>query len=371
MTTTIFDSISHADFLRLTLQAFARQGYAVEPSRAADADGVLLGKNGGRIAVLCKKYRGAFIGRPVLQQFHGAMLRLGCKEGYLITTTDCSPEACEFAAGKGIVLYNGEGTTELLRKAFGDEFIRSGRMPDLGRTAKPAPPAARKPASVASYEKVAVPEIKKAPEPAEPPEPVKAPEPAAIPEPVHVPEPVQVPEPVPALEQVPAPEPEQEPVPELETVPELLIAPELETVSEPGQAPLLDTVLEELPEEVQEVQELQDLPELQEALEPQEEQSTASPGAAAEALAGKTTIIVCLECNKQLQVPIDQGMITVQCPECGMRRLYQPELNDAGELKTTTVITCKSCSQKLNVPTNRGQLNVRCPQCKAAWVFTP
>src|SRR5512139_1593537 len=122
MTTTIFDSISHADFLRLTLEAFSRQGYAVEQSSAAGADGVLLGKNGARIGILCKKYRGAFIGRPVLQQFHGAMVQLGCAEGFLVTTTDCTPEAYDFAAGKGIVLYNLERTTGLLRTAFGDEL---------------------------------------------------------------------------------------------------------------------------------------------------------------------------------------------------------------------------------------------------------
>ena len=76
MTTTIFESISHADFLRLTLEAFSRQGYKVEPSSDAGADGVLVGGKGERIGILCKKYRGAFIGRPVLQQFHGAMRRL-------------------------------------------------------------------------------------------------------------------------------------------------------------------------------------------------------------------------------------------------------------------------------------------------------
>jgi len=309
MTTTIFDSISHADFLRLTLQTFSRQGYAVEQSRAADADGVLLGKNGARIGILCKKYRGAFIGRPVLQQFYGAMLRLRCTEGYLITTTDCSPEAYEFAAGKGIVLYNRERTTELLRTAFGDAFIRSGTMPELGMTARPAPPASRQPISVASYEKVPAADLKKAPVPSPPPEPARARRP------------------------VPAAEPEKVPGPE--------------------HALREEAANEELPEEVQEVQ----------SLEPPE-----TPAAAP---SENTTIIVCWECNKQLRVPIDQGMITVQCPECGMRRVYQPEMNDAGELKTTTVITCTSCSQKLNVPTNRGQLNVRCPQCKAAWVFTP
>jgi phage FluMu protein Com len=270
---------------------------------------VLIGKNGARIGILCKKYRGAFIGRPVLQQFYGAMIQLRCTQGYLITTTDCSPEAYDFAAEKGIILYNSKRTTELLRTAFGDAFIRTGKMPELGPMAKTIPAGARQTISVATYERVAVSDLKKAVEPAKAPEPVKAPE------------------------RVQAPEPEKAP--------------------EPEPAPLKERASEELPEEVQEVQSIESL------------------GTPEAVPSEHTTIIVCLECNKQLKVPIDQGVITVTCPECGMRRIYQPELNEAGELKTTTTITCQSCSQKLNVPTNRGQLNVRCPQCKAAWLFTP
>ncbi len=309
MTTTIFDSLSHVDFLRLTLEAFSRQGYAVEQSSAAGADGVLLGKNGARIGILCKKYRGAFIGRPVLQQFYGAMVQLGCTEGYLITTTDCLPEAYEYAKGKGINLYNRERTTGLLRTAFGDEFIRSGRMPELGPKARTIPAGARQTIGVASYEKVSVSDLKNAREPGKPPGSAEAPEPGTTGEPAK------------ASEQVKAP-------------------PE-------------ETASEDLPEEVQAVESIE------------------SPGASETVSPENTTTIVCAECNQQLRVPTDQGMITVKCPECGMRRIYQPEMNSDGEVKTTTIVTCQTCSQKLNVPTNRGQLNVRCPKCGAKWLFTP
>jgi DNA-directed RNA polymerase subunit RPC12/RpoP len=344
MEATIFDSISHADFLRLTLAAFSRQGYSVEPSSAAGADGVLIGKNGARICILCKKYRGAFIGRPVLQQFYGAMIQLGCTQGYLVTTTDCSPEAYDFAAGKGIILYSSKRTVDLLRAAFGNAFIRTGKMPELGQ-AKTIPAGTRQAVSVASYERVAVSGLKKAAGPVKAPGPVHAPKPAQAPEPVKDPRSVQGPEPVQAPDQVEAPEPVRAPGP--------IQAPEPVQAPEPESALLKEAAKEELPEEVQEVETIE---------------FSGTPEAVP---SEHTTIIVCLECNKQLKVPIDQGVITVTCPECGMRRIYQPELNEAGELKTTTVITCQGCSQKLNVPTNRGQLNVRCPQCKAAWLFTP
>ena len=329
MTTSIFDSLSHTDFLRLTLEAFSRQGYEVEQSSAAGADGVLIGKNGARIGILCKKYRGAFIGRPVLQQFYGAMEQIGCKEGYLITTTDCSPEACEFAKGKIISLYNRERTIGLLKTAFGDEFMRSGRMPELGAKARTVPAAGRQTISVASYEKVSVSDLKKTREPEKPPVSVKAQESERLPESVK------------ALE------------PEKPPVPEPVAAPEPGTTTEPAKAPPEETASEEVPEEVLAVESIE------------------SPGASETVSLKNTATIACAECNHQLRVPTDQGMITVTCAECGLRWLYLPEKNSDGEVKTTTIIACQTCSQQLNVPANRGKLNVRCPKCGAKWLFTP
>ena len=135
----------------MTLEAFSRQGFDVERSGDPGADAVLVGKNGARIAVLCKKYRGAFIGRPILQQLHAAMGRIGSFEGYLIATSDCLPEAREFAKGKGLDLYNRDRTTRLFKAAFGDEFMRTGKIPELGQKAKEVQAPARKPVSVASY----------------------------------------------------------------------------------------------------------------------------------------------------------------------------------------------------------------------------
>lgn len=266
----------------MALEAFKRQGYAVEKSRAADADAVLIAGNGARIGMLCKKYRSAFIGRPVIQQFSEAMLKLSCTEGYLIATTDCSPEAHVFATGKGIVLYNRERTTELLRTAFGDEIFRSGKVP--------APPAAGTAIGAATARK-------QAPVSAEPSDSLQA--------------------------------------------------------TDPERPSPIDTA------------------EAKQSGEEQAGQSAAPSGTPEPVPSDKMTTIVCWECNKQLVVPYDQGVIMVTCPECGMKRLYQPPVNSDGELQTTTIITCRSCKQNLNVPINRGQLKVRCPNCKKAWVFTP
>jgi len=151
-----------------------------------------------------------------------------------------------FRSRKGIVLYSSKRTSELLRTAFGDEFIRTGKMPELGPKGKDHPAGARQTISAASYEKVAVSDLKKAPEP------------------------VKVPEPVQAQDNTGA-GPGKAPGPE--------------------QAPLKETASEELPEDVQEVQSIE---------------SRGLRGRSSE----HTTIIVCLECNKQLKVPIDQGVIT-------------------------------------------------------------
>lgn len=327
MAIPIFDQISHTDFLRLTLEAFVRQGFEIAQSGSEGVDGVLIGKHGERIAMLCKKYRSAFIGRPVLQQFYEAMARISCKAGYLITTTDCSPEAHEFAKGKGIDLYGRDRTIVLLRAAFGEEFIRSGRMPELGAKAKNAPVAARQPVSVASYEKTPVSVRKNAPEPIKPSEAILTPKPEKPPGPAITPEPEILPGAAEAQE--PAQEPEHQ------------------------KAPPDEAVKEVLPKEVR------------------TGESIESPGDSGSVNLENTTTIVCVECNQQLRVPIDQGIITVQCTECGLRRLYQPEMKSDGEVKTATIIMCQTCFQQLNVPINRGKLNVKCPKCGSKWVFTP
>jgi len=337
MTPTIFNSLSHADFLRLTLEAFARQGFEVERSNDAGADAVLVSKSGSRIAVLCKKYRDAFIGRPVLQQLHAAMGKMRCKEGYLITTTDCAPDAHEFAKGKSLELFNHDRTTRLFKSAFGDEFMRTGKIPELGNKAKAVPAQVKKPVSNALYEKVAVPEAKKE----------RAPEKPAVITPAVKTE--RLPEKPAAV--TPAPEPPN--VTELEMSSGPIAAAEPEQTAEPAMAPLETPVIEDLPEEVDTVEDLE-------------------PPAPAEAASEQNMrTIYCAECNQPTRVPTDQGMIKLQCSECGSRWLYQPEMTDDGQVKTTTVIACRACSQKLNVPTDRGQLNVKCPKCGEKWLFSP
>jgi DNA-directed RNA polymerase subunit RPC12/RpoP len=327
MTTPIFNALSHADFLRLTLEAFSRQGFEVERSSAAGADAVLVSKSGARIAVLCKKYRDACIGRPVLQQFHAAMGQIKCREGYLITTTDCLPEAHEFAQGKGIELFNRDRTTRLFLSAFGNEFMRTGRIPELGQKARAVPAPVRSPVSNATYEKVAASEGKKERVPEKPS--------AAM----HAAEPVQAPEPERPAGPIGAPEPEQ--------------AAEPAQALEQAKAPYEERASEELAEEVETVENLD------------------APAPAETDTFKNRRTIYCAECNRPTRVPIDQGMIKVKCSECGSMWLYQPEMTSDGEVKTTTVVACQACSQQLNVPINRGQLNLRCPKCGEKWLFTP
>jgi DNA-directed RNA polymerase subunit RPC12/RpoP len=357
MTTDIFNSLSHTDFLRLTLEAFLRQGFEVERSSTAGADAVLVSKSGTRIAVLCKKYRGAFIGRPVLQQFHAALDRSGCKDGYLITTTDCLPEAYEFAKGKGLELFNRDRTTRLFLTAFGSEFMRTGRMPELGQKARAVPAPVRKPVSVATYEKVAVSDRKIEREQEKPPVATQAPEPERPPVLVQAPEQVQLLGPTEVREPGRTIEPTKALEPERSSgaigVPDPKKAAEPVQASKQGKAPQEEAISEEMPEEVESVENIESL----------------APSDTA-ALKNMRTIF-CAECNQQTRVPTDQGMIKVKCSECGSLWLYQPEMTSDGEVKTTTIIACQACAQQLNVPINRGQLNIRCPKCGEKWLFTP
>ena len=443
MTVNIFDTISHSDFLQLVLEAFSLLGYKVESTPAqiaGGADALLIKGTGARIPVLCKKYRGAFIGRPVLQQFYDAMTRIGSWEGYLVTTTDCSPDALEFAKAKGIVLYNREGTLQLLRTAFGDEFIRTGKKTAAKGPANVVPKIEpRQQVSVAAYEKVRPSGVPILPRPISAPASVKAPQVESAPaaKTVREPERATEPEMKSGTESISAPkilrkpeiaaEPEQVFEPETASVAASELMREPEITSEPASAAASDSTAE--PEMVTELEMLTDseilsvqetepsseivsapsitppaaapadeivstadaLPPPEAAASPAvtpEKEQTLQEKPPAESLqqeappepgvespeappSANTATIVCAECNHQLRVPTDQGMITVKCPECGMRRLYQPEMTGISEPKPTTIVTCQSCSQQLNVPTNRGQLNVRCPKCGDKWLFTP
>ena len=83
-------------------------GWDVEATRASE-----------RLLIECKHYgEGKTIGRPVLQKLHSAVITQGATAGVLITTSDFSRPARQFASEVGLSLIDASGLAALLAQAY-------------------------------------------------------------------------------------------------------------------------------------------------------------------------------------------------------------------------------------------------------------
>ena len=70
---------------------------------------------GEKWVVQCKRYSGS-VGEPVVRDLYGTLLHEEAQRAYLITTGGLTRQAVDWAAGKPIVLYDGEGLVRLIRR---------------------------------------------------------------------------------------------------------------------------------------------------------------------------------------------------------------------------------------------------------------
>ncbi len=70
---------------------------------------------GGKVVVQCKRYSGT-IGSPVVRDLYGVVTDTRATKGVLITTSDFSPDATQFANGKQLELINGTELRRLLEE---------------------------------------------------------------------------------------------------------------------------------------------------------------------------------------------------------------------------------------------------------------
>ncbi|MEZ0255739.1 MAG: restriction endonuclease [Chthoniobacter sp.] len=92
-------------------EIFRREGYTIELSAAvASDDGIdlMLRRDSETTLVQCKHWQSARVTAREAREFYGAMAAGGAPHGILVTTGIFTPDAVEFAAGKGIVLLDGE-----------------------------------------------------------------------------------------------------------------------------------------------------------------------------------------------------------------------------------------------------------------------
>jgi len=85
---------------------------------------VLASKDGERIAIQCKRFKGS-VGSPMIRDFYGAMMNIEANKGIFITTGSFSVEAEKMALGIPIELYDSNRLNELIKTAEFHDFDES------------------------------------------------------------------------------------------------------------------------------------------------------------------------------------------------------------------------------------------------------
>jgi hypothetical protein len=112
-------AITPEQFEDLVAKLFRVYGHDVEKVGGTSDHGVdilVLSDRGEKWVVQCKRYSGS-VGEPIVRDLFGTMLHEGAQRAYLITTGGITKQAVEWAEGKPIILYDGEGLVKLIRRA--------------------------------------------------------------------------------------------------------------------------------------------------------------------------------------------------------------------------------------------------------------
>ena len=122
---TDLDSIrgfSDGDFEIFCAQLLEREGYRTKVTRVTSDHGVdvLLEDAAGRRGVVqCKRWARRLVGRPVVQQIFGEMMHERAVFAAVLTTSDFTREARDWAQGKQLRLVDGPELAELATNHFG------------------------------------------------------------------------------------------------------------------------------------------------------------------------------------------------------------------------------------------------------------
>ncbi len=111
--------MSPEQFEALVAKLFTAYGHDVENVGVSSDHGVdirVISDRGEKWVVQCKRYSGS-VGEPIVRDLFGTMLHEGAQRAYLITTGGITKQAVDWADGKPIVLYDGEGLVKLIRRA--------------------------------------------------------------------------------------------------------------------------------------------------------------------------------------------------------------------------------------------------------------
>jgi HJR/Mrr/RecB family endonuclease len=108
------------EFEELILQLFENLGWRTEKTpKSGDGgiDGILI-KGGEKTFIQCKKLRKGKVGEPVIRDLYGSVIAAGAVGGIVVTTSEFSAQAVDWAKGKPIELLGAGKLIPLIQQAF-------------------------------------------------------------------------------------------------------------------------------------------------------------------------------------------------------------------------------------------------------------
>lgn len=119
-------ALSPTDFEKLIVDLFGAMGYVTQHTGRTGDRGIDLiafsatPVSGGNLVIQCKRYAaGNNVGESEVRDLYGVVADVRANKGILVTTSDFTPAARKFAAGKQIELINGSQLSGLLEKHLG------------------------------------------------------------------------------------------------------------------------------------------------------------------------------------------------------------------------------------------------------------
>ncbi len=112
------NGISWKEFEDMLAEVFRRQGYSTTETLGGGADGgidLVLHKSGQKTLVQCKRWANRQVGVKVVRELYGVMAGERAAAGIVVSTSDFTPEARDFARGKSLRLINGTELSGLLK----------------------------------------------------------------------------------------------------------------------------------------------------------------------------------------------------------------------------------------------------------------
>ena len=112
--------MSPTEFEHYIATLYEAQGFRVTVTKQSGDGGidVILENEEGKTAVQVKRYDQKTVGRPEVQNLVGASLK-GFNNRIMVTSSDFSREALEYAHDHGVTLVNGKSLEDMAEKVFG------------------------------------------------------------------------------------------------------------------------------------------------------------------------------------------------------------------------------------------------------------